>query len=92
MHSALQGEWPLADLFIHTGDLTQHGTKEELQSAITWLTSLPFAYKVVIAGNHDIGLDKSCTYRSALACRVGTYATPEETDALIAYNIIYLSP
>jgi predicted phosphodiesterase len=96
MHSALQSDWPPADLFIHTGDLTQYGTKEELQSAITWLASLPFKHKVVIAGNHDIGLDKSCTYRSALARRVGTYATPEETDALIQsmsqHNIIYLSP
>ena len=96
MHSSLQADWPVADLFIHTGDLTQHGTKEELQSAIEWLGRIPYMYKVVIAGNHDIGLDKSCTHRSALARRVGTYATCEETDTLVAsmrdHNIIYLTP
>lgn len=96
MHPNLQSDWPVADLFIHTGDLTQYGTKEELQSAIAWIASLPFPYKVVIAGNHDIGLDKACTYRSALARRAGTYATTEEIDELIGamreHNIIYLSP
>lgn len=96
MHSALQYDWPTADIFVHAGDLTQYGTKEELQSAIAWLGSLPFMHKIVIAGNHDIGLDKTCTYRSALARRAGTYATPEEIDALIATmrqnNIVYLSP
>jgi len=96
MHSTLQGDWPTADIFVHTGDLTQYGTREELQSAIAWLGSLPFMHKIVIAGNHDIGLDKTCTYRSALARRGGTYATPEEIEALIATmrqnNIIYLSP
>ena len=96
MHSTLQGDWPTADIFVHTGDLTQYGTREELQSAIAWLGSLPFMHKIVIAGNHDIGLDKTCTYRSALARRAGTYAAPEEIDALIATmrqnNIIYLSP
>jgi predicted phosphodiesterase len=96
LHSALPNIWPVADLFIHTGDLTRHGTMEELQSAIEWLGSLPYLHKIVIAGNHDIGLDKSCTHRSALARRVGTYATHEEIDVLVASmynnNITYLSP
>ena len=81
MHSKIQGDWPLPDIFVHTGDLTQYGTKEELQSAITWLCTLPITQKIVIAGN-DIGLDKTCTYRSALARRAGAYATSEEIDAI----------
>jgi hypothetical protein len=96
LYPSLLDEWPAADLFIHAGNLTQHGTKEELQSAIEWLISLPYAHKVVIAGNHDIGLDKSCTYRSSLGPSSGTYAMPEETDALIDSmsqgGITYLSP
>ena len=96
LHSTLPDAWPVADIFLHAGDLTQYGTKEELQSAIQWLGSLPFSHKVVIAGNHDIGLDKGCTHRSGLARRAGKYASFEETDALIAtmaqYNITYLSP
>jgi predicted phosphodiesterase len=94
-HPSLR-DLPLADVLIHTGDSTQHGTKEELQDVITWLATLPCKNKVVIAGNHDIGLDKDCTYRSALASRAGTYATPEETDSLITtmkqQGITYLSP
>ena len=57
---------------------------------------IPYQHKVIIAGNHNISLDKACIYRSALARPAGTCATPEETDFLIATmerkNIIYLSP
>jgi Calcineurin-like phosphoesterase len=95
-HSQLEMDGFAGDILLHTGDLTQHGTKQELQAAIDWLGSLPFTYKVVIAGNHDIGLDKSCHYRSAMSRKVGTYATPEETDELIDLmrrkGIRYLSP
>jgi hypothetical protein len=95
-YSKLRMDHLSGDLLLHTGDLTQHGTKEELQSAIKWLGSLPFTHKVLVAGNHDIGLDKNCGYRSNLARRFGTYATPDETDELIAsmfdHNIQYLSP
>jgi predicted phosphodiesterase len=89
-------ELPPADVFLHAGDLTQYGTKEELESVIEWIASLPYKHKVVIAGNHDIGLDKDCTHRSGLARRAGSYATIEETEILIKSmkerNIIYLSP
>ena len=85
-----------ADIFIHAGDLTHHGTKEELERAIQWLGELPFQHKIVIAGNHDIGLDKTCNFRLRLSRKVGSYATSSETDELIAsmekHNIIYLSP
>lgn len=96
MHSQLSTDYPPGDILIHTGDITQHGTKEELEAAIAWLGSLPYEYKIVIAGNHDIGLDKNCTHRSALARRSGSYATSEETEKLIAsmreHGITYLSP
>src|SRR5947207_7376992 len=49
-----------ADILIHAGDLTNRGTKEELEDAIDWLASLPFKHKILIAGNHDVGLDKLC--------------------------------
>src|SRR5271156_3273543 len=51
-HSRLSKDWPVADLFIHSGDLTQYGTKEELLSAIDWIGSLPYGHKVIIGGNH----------------------------------------
>jgi Icc-related predicted phosphoesterase len=85
-----------ADIFIHAGDLTSHGTQEQLADAIEWIASLPFPHKIVVAGNHDIGLDKDCDFRARLARKAGHYATADETDALIASmkdkGIHYLSP
>ncbi len=48
---------PHGDLLIHAGDLTQSGSSEEIQAALTWLQSLSHPHKIGIAGNHDISLD-----------------------------------
>ena len=83
-----------ADILIHAGDLTNRGTKKELEEAIDWLASLPFKHKILIAGNHDVGLDKFCTYRSPRA--VHSYPTPKQTDEIVSLirknKIIYLTP
>ncbi|KAK5689614.1 hypothetical protein LTR97_012787 [Elasticomyces elasticus] len=52
---------PPGDILIHAGDLTQGGTKEELQAALDWLNAQPHEYKVVIAGNHELLLDRRKT-------------------------------
>ncbi|GIZ47989.1 hypothetical protein CKM354_001106400 [Cercospora kikuchii] len=52
-----QPKTPPGDILIHAGDLTQGGTATELQAQLTWLKAQPHAYKIVIAGNHDIVLD-----------------------------------
>jgi predicted phosphodiesterase len=93
LHSSLSEEWPSGDLFIHAGNLTQHGTKEELQSAIEWLVGLPYSHKVVIAGNHDIGLEKPRTYQSSLESTDETYTTADALINLMSEGgITYLSP
>lgn len=46
-------EVPEGDLLIHAGDLTQRGTRPQLEQVADWLRSLPHRHKVVIAGNHD---------------------------------------
>lgn len=48
---------PDGDLLLHAGDLTKRGTPEQLEAADRWLASLPHRHKVVIAGNHDFGLE-----------------------------------
>ena len=48
---------PDGDLLLHAGDLTEWGSFDEMQSQLTWLSSQPHKYKVVIAGNHDVLLD-----------------------------------
>ncbi len=44
---------PPGDVLVHAGDLTKHGSLEEVAAAHAWLASLPYPHKVVIAGNHD---------------------------------------
>ncbi|QSS66986.1 phosphoric ester hydrolase [Histoplasma capsulatum] len=50
---------PDGDLLIHAGDLTNSGTRADIQLAVDWLKTLPHAHKVVVAGNHDGWLDTS---------------------------------
>ncbi len=47
------------DLLILGGDLTARGTAKEYHAFNSWLETLPFQCKVVIAGNHDELIEKS---------------------------------
>lgn len=58
---------PKGDILIHAGDLTESGSRTQIQQQIDWLKSLlkiwsgssdGFAYIIVIAGNHDAYLDE----------------------------------
>ena len=44
---------PPGDVLIHAGDLSNDGTFSAIQDQISWLSSLPYKHKIVIAGNHD---------------------------------------
>ncbi|KAG6368798.1 hypothetical protein INS49_003012 [Diaporthe citri] len=48
---------PAGDLLIHAGDLTENGSFAEVQAGLTWLSSQPHKYKILVAGNHDVLLD-----------------------------------
>lgn len=43
-------------MIIHAGDFTGMGRSGEVDSFIKWYSSLSYKYKVVIAGNHEVGL------------------------------------
>ncbi|KAJ0413929.1 Metallo-dependent phosphatase-like protein [Aspergillus carlsbadensis] len=49
------------DILIHAGDLTQSGSRRELEAQIAWLDAQPHRFKVVVAGNHEICLDSGFT-------------------------------
>ncbi|KXH60858.1 metallophosphoesterase domain-containing protein [Colletotrichum nymphaeae SA-01] len=49
---------PPGDILVHAGDLTASGTRRELQAALGWIRAQPHRFKVVVAGNHDLCLDK----------------------------------
>ncbi|KAG2020529.1 metallophosphoesterase domain-containing protein 1 [Coprinopsis cinerea AmutBmut pab1-1] len=52
---------PLGDVLLHAGDLTAWGYPEQLQAIAAWLQTLPHPFKIVIGGNHDLGLDPEIT-------------------------------
>lgn len=49
---------PEADIVLHAGDLTQSGYMNEYYETLATLKDHPAELKLVIAGNHDITLDK----------------------------------
>ena len=73
---------PLGDIFIHAGDFTGGGRKEEVDSFVAFLQRLPHKHKIVIAGNHDISFERnkeeaeswlgdSCTYLNNSGVTIG---------------------
>ena len=46
---------PEGDILVHCGDHTYKGTVPESEPALQWLSDQPHKYKIVIAGNHEIG-------------------------------------
>ncbi|KAM7186250.1 Metallo-dependent phosphatase-like protein [Naviculisporaceae sp. PSN 640] len=53
-----QPDLPDGDILIHAGDLTQSGTFDEIQATLKWLNAQPHPHKIVVAGNHDLLLDR----------------------------------
>ncbi|KAF8876688.1 metallophosphoesterase domain-containing protein 1 [Gymnopilus junonius] len=49
----LQPPIPDGDVLVHAGDLTNSGTRQELDHALSWLESQTHSHKLFIAGNHD---------------------------------------
>ncbi len=50
---------PKGDIIIHGGDITDHGTKEEVINFLNWYSNLEYSSKIFIGGNHDIYLDEN---------------------------------
>lgn len=44
---------PDGDVLVHAGDLTLHGSLDDVTRFDDWLSSLPHRHKVVVCGNHD---------------------------------------
>lgn len=68
---------PDADILIHSGDFTNHGIHhgmEEVNSFVAYFKALPHKYKVLVPGNHELGLDKLAVedLRRMLGCTPGS--------------------
>ncbi len=57
---------PPGDVLVHAGDSTSRGTNAQLQSFAKFFAAQPHPHKIVIAGNHDFGLEQSPTLGTEL--------------------------
>ena len=48
---------PKADIIVHSGDISENGTEDEVLDFLNWFCNLNYQHKIFIAGNHDICLD-----------------------------------
>ena len=48
---------PDGDVLVHAGDMCRAGSLDELRGVVRWLRSLPHRHKIIVAGNHDRGLE-----------------------------------
>ncbi|KUL90451.1 hypothetical protein ZTR_00218 [Talaromyces verruculosus] len=48
---------PSGDVLIHAGDLSNRGTRSELERTFRWIEEADYEVKIVVAGNHDVSLD-----------------------------------
>jgi Icc-related predicted phosphoesterase len=49
---------PECDILIHAGDISKLGSRTGIRKFAEWFAKQPAKHKVVIAGNHDHGLQK----------------------------------
>jgi Icc-related predicted phosphoesterase len=49
---------PKTDMIIHAGDFTYRGEFDEVKKFLTWYGEQQAKYKVLICGNHEVGISK----------------------------------
>ena len=47
---------PAADFIVHSGDISHHGTEEEVLDFLNWFIELNYSHKIFVTGNHDLCL------------------------------------
>lgn len=58
-HSSNGTTMPQVDVLLHTGDLSNFGKLEALRESVKMWDTIEAELKLVIAGNHDISLDRT---------------------------------
>jgi Icc-related predicted phosphoesterase len=62
-------------VLIHSGDITEYGSEDEVVDFLYWFSRQPFTHKIFIAGNHDLFLEE---------------CTPAKREKIIPSDVIYL--
>jgi predicted phosphodiesterase len=80
------------DVVLHCGDLTHNGSAESLHKAIKMLSSINAELKLVIAGNHEVSLDRDfyLRQRGLLADHEGALAIVTDPVAK-AHGVVFLA-
>lgn len=59
---------PKGDILIHAGDFTYTGKYMDVLDFANWIQDLPYAYKIIIAGNHEESFcEQTLRYKDANA-------------------------
>lgn len=80
---------PPGDVLLHAGDFTSDGRPKQVRAFNRFLEGLPFRYKVVIAGNHDMTFDTVQFEDLKGRFGLGDNVDSQATKALLT-NCIYL--
>lgn len=67
LQNGMKHDIPDGDIFIHAGDFTRCGGKDEIIEFNQFLETLPHKHKLVIAGNHELSFDSTFTHPMAEA-------------------------
>jgi len=49
---------PDGDILVHAGDVTAHGSRDDLHAFVEWFSQQPHEHKIFIGGNHDHYLEQ----------------------------------
>ncbi|HSO31557.1 MAG TPA: metallophosphatase domain-containing protein [Labilithrix sp.] len=80
---------PDGDILVHAGDLLQHGSLGELARAADFLRALPHPIKIVVAGNHEVCLERSPAEARAL---LEGFVYLEDSQAAVHGLVFYGAP
>ncbi|KAJ4293213.1 hypothetical protein N0V90_008495 [Kalmusia sp. IMI 367209] len=85
-HDKVPSSTPQCDVLLHCGDLTEDGSPQSISTALSALSKIDAEIKLIIAGNHEISLDK--TYYLAEGGSEAAYL--ESRSLLLNPDIRYL--
>ena len=58
---------PAGDILIHAGDITYRGEMDVIEDFVSWIKRLPHKYKIVVFGNHELGMENGPKRDEALS-------------------------
>jgi len=62
---------PEGDVLVHAGDITAHGTEQNVRDFIRWFSAQPYEQKLFTAGNHDTFVEQHQEKVQALCAEHG---------------------